>query len=68
MGHSSLFTLSLASHPTVHCPKANRFSTVYHEMLRGKRDTIRGIFDVVSRIPLHFMLYRENYDYFLNSV
>ena len=25
---------------------------------------IRGIFYVVSRFPLHFMLYRGNFDYF----
>ena len=27
-----------------------------------------GIFQVVSRFPLHFMLYRGNLDYFLDSV
>ena len=33
-----------------------------------KRDTIRGICHVVSRFPLHFMLYRENLKFFFNSV
>ena len=29
-------------------------------MLRGKRDTIRGIVHVVTGFPLHFILYRRN--------
>ena len=29
---------------------------------------VRGIFHVVFRFPLHFMLYRGNLDYFLDSV
>ena len=27
---------------------------------------LRGIFYVVSRFPLHFMLYRGNFDYFFD--
>ena len=46
----------------VHCTKGNRFSAIQHEMQRGKP---RGIFHVVvSRFPLHFMLFRGNLDYF----
>ena len=29
---------------------------------------LRGIFHVLSRFPLHFMLYRGNLDYLSNSV
>ena len=29
---------------------------------------LRGIFHVLSCFPLHFMLYRGNLDYFLDSV
>ena len=52
----------------IHFPKGNRFSAIEHERWRGKRDTIRGIFHVVSRFPLHFILYRGNFDYFLAIV
>ena len=51
----------------LHCPKGNPFSAIEHEMQQGKRDT-RRICHVVSRFPLHFMLYRGNLDYLLNSV
>ena len=34
----------------------------------GENETLRGIFHVVSRFPLHFMIYRGNLDYFLDSV
>ena len=37
-------------------------------MEREKRDTICGIFHVVSRFPLHFTLYRGHFDYILYSV
>ena len=33
----------------------------------GKNVILRGIFHVVSCFPLHFMLYRGNLDYFLDS-
>ena len=29
---------------------------------------LRGIFHIVSRFPLHFMLYRVNLDYFLDRI
>ena len=35
---------------------------------RGENVILRGIFHAVSRFPLHFMLYRGNLDYFLDSV
>ena len=34
----------------------------------GENVILRGIFHVVSRFPLHFMFYRGNFDYFLDSV
>ena len=34
----------------------------------GENVKLRGIFHVVSCFPLHFMLFRENLDYFLNRV
>ena len=34
----------------------------------GENEILRGIFHVLSRFPLHFMLYCENFDYFSNSV
>ena len=34
----------------------------------GEYVILRGIFHVVSRFPLHFMLYRGNFDYVLDSV
>ena len=38
--------------------------------MKCSRETVilRGIFHVVSRFPLHFMLNHENLDYFSNSV
>ena len=34
----------------------------------GENAIVRGIFHVVSRYPKHFLLYRWNLDYFLESV
>ena len=34
----------------------------------GENVILRGIVHVVSRFPLHFMLYRGNLDYFSDSV
>ena len=34
----------------------------------GENVILRGIFQVVSGFPLHFMIYRENLDCFSNSV
>ena len=36
----------------------------------GENVILRGIFHIhiISRFPLHFMLYRGNFDYFLDSV
>ena len=36
----------------------------YNTKCRGKRDTIHEIFRVVSRFPLHLVLYLGNLDYF----
>ena len=63
----------LVSCCTVHCPKGNRSSAIRTRNVVGNiRDTtvlsICGIFHEVSRFPLHFMLYRRNSDYFLDSV
>ena len=32
-----------------------------------ENEILRGIFHVIFRFPLHFMLYRENLDYIFNS-
>ena len=40
----------------------------YNTKWSGENEILRGIFQVVSRFPLHFMLYRGNLDYFLDSV
>ena len=34
----------------------------------GENEILRGIFRVVSRFPLHFVLYLGNFDFFLDSV
>ena len=36
----------------------------YNMKCSGRNVILRGIFHVVSRFPLHFMLYRGNLDYF----
>ena len=50
----------------LHCPKDNRFSVIEHEI--EKKIILRGIFHVVSRFPVHFLLYHGNLDYFSDSV
>ena len=40
----------------------------YNMKCSGENFILRGIFHVVSCFPLHFMLYRENLDYFSASV
>ena len=40
----------------------------YNIKCSGENVILRGIFHVVSCVPLHFMLYRENFVYFLDSV
>ena len=37
----------------------------YHMECSGENEILRGIIHVVSLLPLHFMLYRGNLDYFL---
>ena len=49
-----------------HWLKGNRFS-LYNMKCSGENVLLRGIFHIVSRFPLHFMLYRGHLDYFLNS-
>ena len=39
----------------------------YNMKCSGENVILRGIFHVVSRFPLHFMLYRGNFDCFSNS-
>ena len=39
----------------------------YNMKCSGENEILRGIFHVVSGFPLHFMLYRGNLDYFLDS-
>ena len=45
-------------------PKAIDFPR-YNMKCRWENVILRGIFHVVSRFPLHFMLYRGTLDYFL---
>ena len=54
---------------SVHCPKGNRLSGLPRYNMKCSRENVilRGIFNVVSGFPLHFMLYRENLDCFSNS-
>ena len=59
-----IFTLS--RYP--HCPKGNRDFLRYNMNCSGENVTRRGIFHVVSRFPLHLMLYRGHLDYFLDHV
>ena len=40
----------------------------YNMKWSGKNEILRGKFHVVSPFPLHFMLFRGNFDYFLDSV
>ena len=40
----------------------------YNMKCSGVNQILRGIFHGVSRFPLHFMLYRGNFDYFFDSV
>ena len=55
---------------SVHCPKGNRLSGLPRYNMKCSRENVilRGIFNVVSGFPLHFMLYRENLDCFSNRV
>ena len=39
----------------------------YNKKCSGENDIPRGIFRVVSRFPLHFVLYLGKFDYFLDS-
>ena len=47
--------------------KVNDFPR-YDMKSSGDNVILRGIVHVESRFPLHFMLYRENWDCFSNSV
>ena len=38
--------------------------TRYNTKCRGENETLRGIFRVISRFLLHFVLYHGNSDYF----
>ena len=40
----------------------------YNMKCSGENVLLRGIFPVLSRFPLHFLLYRGNLDYFSESV
>ena len=40
----------------------------YNTKGSGENEILLGTFRVVSRIPLHFVLYLGNFDYFLDSV
>ena len=50
----------------LHCLKCNRFPR-YSTKCSGEMEIFRGIFRVLSRFPLNFMLYLGNFDYFLDS-
>ena len=53
----------------LHCPKSTVIDFPRHNMkCSGENETLSGIFHVVSRFPLHFVLYKGNLDYFLDSV
>ena len=39
----------------------------YNTKFSGENEILRGIFRLVSRFPLHFVLYCRNLDYFLDS-
>ena len=41
--------------------------TRYNMKCSGENETLGGIFHVVFRFPLHFMLYRGKFDYCLDS-
>ena len=59
------FKICVRIHYTV--PKEIDFPR-YNMKCSRENVILRGIFPVVKRFPLHFMLYRENWDYFSNSV
>ena len=40
----------------------------YNMKCSGVNEILSGIFHVVSRFPLHFILFRGNFDYFLDNV
>ena len=40
----------------------------YNMKCSGENEILRGICPVVSGFPLHFLIYRGNVDYFLDSV
>ena len=40
----------------------------YNMICSGENVILRGIFHIVTCFPLHFMLYRGNFDCFSNSV
>ena len=47
-------------------PKVIHFPR-YNTKCSGENKILKGIFCVASRFPLHFVLYLENFDYFLDS-
>ena len=51
----------------MHCPKWNRFPRS-NTKCSWENDILCGIFRVVSRFPLHFVLYPRNVYYLLDSV
>ena len=52
-----------------HCPYVYRISAIYCNMkCSGENMILRGIFNVVSRFPLNFLLNRENLYCFSSSV
>ena len=40
----------------------------YNMKCSGENEILQGIFRVVSRVPQHFVLYVENFDYFFDSI
>ena len=65
---TSRFRISAEGKQSAMCPSLH-LSLPIHKMQLGKRDTTQNIScSVVSRFPLHFLLYLGNLDYFLDSV
>ena len=52
----------------LHCPKGKQFSERYNTKCIGENQILCGVFSVVSRYPLHCVLYLGNVDYFLDIV
>ena len=52
----------------LHCPKGKQFSEIYNTKCIGENQILCGVFRVVSRYPLHCVLYLGNVDYFLDIV